>query len=395
MAAQKQFTTSAGSHLNNREIFYGPATPGSTPYTWPVPSGTTEVHVHVWGGGGPGHYLSWAGAGGGGGGYARAPYTVTDSDTLAITVGGAAATSSVTIPTQSPTGSTSPVSATGGSIGNAPSNGGVGGSGAVTLNPTFPHYYCMTANGGCGGWGTGFPVTQGAGGAAGSPLGTGGDGGWGCSTFGGGIGQAPGNNRHKQEYHYCVGGTGPYTTVGTIYACHGGNYLTGRKSGCYYNPDNYSNYTPSSGSTGDYSTIVLGSVGCSNFMETIKTCWHCWNPASYILSTCPGGFTRTYSAPEANTSRGSEWFYVEDMAGAGGYQYTTPTSDIIQSDAGAGAGGGPQGQAGILGGGSQCNNVNWALPTSAGYGGGGGSNNSAPAPQGPHTGGAGLVILYW
>ena len=395
MAAQKQFTTSAGSHLKNREIFYGPDSPGTTPYTWSVPSGTTEVHVHVWGGGGAGHYASWSGAGGGGGGYARAPYTVTDSDTLSITVGSAAASSSVTIPTQAPT---SPVSATNGSIGSVPgNNGGPGGSGAVTLNPTFPQYYCMTADGGCGGWkpSPAYPGPYtGSGGAAGSPLGTGGDGGWGCSNFGGGIGQAPGFNRHCQRFAYCIGGAGPYTQEGTITNCHGGNYLTGRKSGCYSNPDNYNNYSPAVGPIGDYATIVLGSVGRSNFMENIKTCWHCWNQASYTLSTCPGAMTRTYSGPEANTSRGDEWFWVEDMAGSGGYQYTSPVSDANMGDAGAGAGGGANGQAGILGGGSQCSSTTWALPTSAGYGGGGGSNGSAP-PQGPLTGGAGLVILYW
>ena len=102
------FTTSAGSHLNNRCIFTGPQT--NTP--WPVPKGTTEVHVHVWGGGGAACQtpLSY-GRGGGGGGYARTSLIVDDTDSLSITVGGNAGTSSVTVPTQTPG---SPITALGG-----------------------------------------------------------------------------------------------------------------------------------------------------------------------------------------------------------------------------------------------------------------------------------------
>ena len=296
MAAQKQFTTSAGSHLQNREIFYGPGS-----HTWPVPSGTTEVHVHVWGGGGSGYYSSWAGVGGGGGGYARAPYTVTDADTLSITVGANGSTSSVTIPTQTPN---SPMSATGGNTSSSTSTGGTGGTGTVTLHPSFPHYYCMNADGGAGGapCGPSYSSNMGSGGAAGSPLGIGGTGGWGCSNFGGGIGQAPGFNRHSQCYLYCNGGAGSpvYNQSGPLTNCWGGNYLTGRKSGCNYNPDAYTNYNPSSGPMGDLGTISVGSVGCSSFIENVKTCWFCFTYPAAVLYTCPGGLTRLYTAPDAN-----------------------------------------------------------------------------------------------
>ena len=143
------FPTSSGGggssetgNLRNRRIFYGPGT-----CTWTVPSGTTSVQVHVWGGGGAATGAPTAQqGGGGGGGYARAEYAVTDSDSLAITVGGASGTSSVTIPTQSPG---SPISATGGSSSTS-STGGAGGSGSISLASPHPTSYCFTAGGGCG-----------------------------------------------------------------------------------------------------------------------------------------------------------------------------------------------------------------------------------------------------
>lgn len=201
-----KLTPSPGNKVNRR-IFYGP---GSC--TWTVPSGTTSVEVHAWGGGGAGAPPSQScRGGGGGGGYARAEYVVTDSDTLAITIGGEGGTSSITIPTQSPG---SPVSATGGNSSSS-GTGSPGGGGTVTLASPQPTAYCFTASGGTGGnsecvisclnptctpgyctlW-----IGYGGGGAAGSPQGTGGDGGIGCGNGcrgggGGGIG-GPGCGSH-------------------------------------------------------------------------------------------------------------------------------------------------------------------------------------------------------
>lgn len=201
-----QLTPSPGNKVNRR-IFYGP---GSC--TWTVPSGTTSVEVHAWGGGGAGAPPSQScRGGGGGGGYARAEYVVTDSDTLAITIGGEGGTSSITIPTQSPG---SPVSATGGNSASS-GTGSPGGGGTVTLASPQPTTYCFTASGGTGGnsecviscltptctpgyctlW-----VGYGGGGAAGSPQGTGGNGAGGCGNVyhgggGGGIG-GPGCGSH-------------------------------------------------------------------------------------------------------------------------------------------------------------------------------------------------------
>lgn len=201
---------------NNRRIFTSEA--GGT-CTWPVPSGTTSVEVHVWGGGGAAQGAPDNGGsqgGGGGGGYARAEYVVTDSDTLAITVGGPGGTSSVTIPTQSPG---SPVSATGGS--SAPGQSGAsGGTGSVSLASPHPTQYCFTASGGSGGagsptiacncaaWPPGvfnkvWMAGRGGGGGAGSPRGNGSNGAdnpdSNCTAFysggGGGIGGA-GNLRN-------------------------------------------------------------------------------------------------------------------------------------------------------------------------------------------------------
>lgn len=178
--------------LGNRRIFYGPGT-----CTWTVPSGTTSVQVHVWGGGGAatGSPTAQQG-GGGGGGYARAEYAVTDSDSLAITIGGVSGTSSVTIPTQSPG---SPISATGGSSSTSSSGGG-GGSGSVSLASPHPTDYCFTASGGSGGNNSPCFVQcnnrpcdpnhcfrwtgTGGGGAAGSPRGPGGNGRQGCASVG-------------------------------------------------------------------------------------------------------------------------------------------------------------------------------------------------------------------
>lgn len=192
--------SSTTGNLGNRRIFYGPGT-----CTWTVPSGTTSVQVHVWGGGGAATGAPTAQqGGGGGGGYARAEYAVTDSDSLAITIGGVSGTSSVTIPTQSPG---SPISATGGSSSTS-STGGAGGNGSVSLASPQPTDYCFTACGGCGGDGsTCFAscanppqsptrthrwTTTGGGGGAGSPRGPGGCGGQSDAMTGNGFRAAGG-----------------------------------------------------------------------------------------------------------------------------------------------------------------------------------------------------------
>lgn len=193
----------------NRRIFYGPGT-----CTWTVPSGTTSVQVHVWGGGGAATGAPTAQqGGGGGGGYARAEYAVTDSDSLAITIGGVSGTSTVTIPTQSPS---SPVEG-GGGASSTSAVGGAGGNGTVTLGSQHPTSYCFTASGGCGGDSspcfancanpTQRPAVThkwtgtGGGGAAGSPRGPGGCGGLGCAAVGSGFRTAGGGGIAK-----CAGG---------------------------------------------------------------------------------------------------------------------------------------------------------------------------------------------
>jgi len=281
-----KLTPSPGNKVNRR-IFYGP---GSC--TWTVPSGTTSVEVHAWGGGGAGAPPSQScRGGGGGGGYARAEYVVTDSDTLAITIGGEGGTSSITIPTQSPG---SPVSATGGSSSSS-GTGSPGGSGSVSLASPQPTTYCFTAPGGQGG--TSGSVTcclnppsqagycvlwvgYGGGGAAGSPQGTGGSGGDGdgaCQNGGGGGG---------------IGGPGC--------RAHGGGARGGSSGLC----------------TG----AGVGKISLFNSNQT-------------------GGETGAMRAD----CREDVWWRVEDIGGAGGLGWGGPLNSEQQSmpmAGGKGAGGG-------------------------------------------------------
>lgn len=180
-----------GTGKQNRRIFIGPAS-----FTWPVPPDITEVEVHCWGGGGNGTQFFPGYAGGGGGGYVTHVYPVTSSDIFSITVGGTGGTSSVTVPTQSPT---SPISATGGS--SLPSvtmtpSGNPGGSGSFTIAPGVSTARTFTANGGSGGGedtpsfssftgGGGAGFIYGPGGSAGRSVGPG------DSTAGGGIRSTP------------------------------------------------------------------------------------------------------------------------------------------------------------------------------------------------------------
>ena len=159
----------------------------------------------------------------------------------------------------------------------------------------------------------------------------------------------------------------------------------GRHS-CNYEPIAYSSYSPWQLSQGSWETVVLGSVTCNTYLENINSCFY--NPSG----SQPGAFTTVYKGPEANTGRGDEWFWVEDMAGAGGFNYSTPIDACQMNYAGAGAGGGTYGKGGILGGGAD-----WSTPTpqlQAGYAGGGGASGNLPS-GGPLVGGNGLVILYW
>ena len=294
--------SSSSTGKTNRKIFYGPSS-----CTWPVPSGTTEVEVHVWGGGGGCNSgCCWQG-GGGGGGYARATYTVTGTDSLSITVGGAAGTSSVTIPTQSPT---SPISATGGN--DAPATtccnsncqckaGGTGGSGSVSLSPQHPTHYCFTASGGQGGMGfvaclfdppTSDYVMRGGtggGGAAGSPKGTGGNGSssdLSCvnsqvnhAGAGGGIG----------------GNDGCFTNGGGAY---------GFAHQCYGGDRN----TAGSGKNGNQSYL---NASVDIFAPTVTTCNTHYLNAN--LSSCVQDY----------------WFAVEEIGGSGGLGFNNGGCDFI------------------------------------------------------------------
>lgn len=374
------FTTSAGSHLNNRCIFTGSQTT-----TWPVPAGTTEVHVHVWGGGGGACATPTAcGRGGGGGGYARASLTVTDSDSLSITVGGVSGTSSVTVPTQSPG---SPISATGG--GNATStDAGTGGTGTVALAPTQCQWYCYTATGGAGGISPNYTSPAG-GGAAGSPLGTGGFGGtseFGLNNvgYGGGIGDIPGNGFIKYQIAQPL-------TPGPACECifvlsRAGTHLTGaicttEPSCCPSTMGCGLRYTYPS--TWDQKNVEeFGTVGSSMFGNAAFRF-----PPDKHPGCLPGEHKAlcrvTYPGGAIDSSMGEEWFYVEDMAGssswstsAGGYCCFRASKSL----GGAGAGGG-----GILGGGNSF---------SSGGAGCAGGQGSSPTP-GFAPGTPGMVIIYW
>lgn len=362
--------------LGNRRIFYGPGT-----CTWTVPSGTTSVQVHVWGGGGAATGAPNAmQGGGGGGGYARAEYAVTDSDSLAITIGGVSGTSSVTIPTQSPG---SPISATGGSSSTS-STGGQGGSGSVSLASPHPTSYCFTAGGGCGGdsspcfaYCNNPPqdpnlVTRwtgtGGGGGAGSPRGDGGCGGLGCTNGPGsyGFGTAGGGGAGR-----CYGGS----------TCGGG---------------------------GSRGSLTQGKAG-SNIQQMIPT-------------------SRSLEQAKRVNCRDDIWWRVEEIGGSGGVGWKELTccdfSHMVMSG-GSGSGGGGGGitwganPTGI----QQFDKFMASMGGQGGFLGGGGGNiyvcqdkPTSPQPcwtyayeacptdgRGGYAGGAGggaegmpgVVIIYW
>jgi len=144
--------------------------------TFTIPSGVTKLKMTIVGGGGTGGAGGFSeGTGGGGGGLAIKYLTgLTPGNTLTVTVGGAAGTSSVASGTQSIT----TVSATGGANGQA--NAGAGGAGGTGSNGDLN----MTggqggpSNGGTsrGGGGGQYIAFAGSGGASAGGWGYGGNG---------------------------------------------------------------------------------------------------------------------------------------------------------------------------------------------------------------------------
>ena len=434
--AEQLRTTSTSSHLKNRRIFTG-----GQSTTWQVPEGTTEVWVHVWGGGGSSCGVAQAccpqclcpktGAAGGGGGYSRAIYSVTDADTLSITVGGDGGTSSVTIPTQTPG---SPLSATGGGSASSATSGGSGGTGSITLNPTFSTYYCMTASGGSGGAQYSPSCCgYGGGGAAGSPLGPGGNGMdgvpngqttydpgnyccWNYCTAdggsGGGIGGSNGVIMVTPDKINCT--TFQCTSPGSIttqivcticrFQLTGGSALQTNAQIMLCNGDMTPGGVPSANGN------IFGSVG--NFDAQVLTCntISCGICVNVNCAGCPkiiyNSTNLTKSSYLSNTTSGIDWFYVEDIAGSSGYfNYATPqrTNLSLVGDGAGGAGGavGPTSNAGFLGGGGGrgcdiCNTTYnppanpGTCPFSCGGCAGGAGATCVPVPGTP-----GAVIIYW
>jgi len=175
--------------------------------TFTIPSGVTKLKMTIVGGGGAGSTATAAsggyeGAGGGGGGLAIKYLTgLTPGNTLTVTVGAAAGTSSVASGTQSIT----TVSATGGANGvtAAVGNGGNGGTGSngdlnMTGGAGGQNYLAVSRGGGSGQ----FINSAGSGGASAGGWGYGGDAG--TSATAGTAGRAYGGG----------GGGGNFNTAG-------------------------------------------------------------------------------------------------------------------------------------------------------------------------------------
>lgn len=373
----------------NREIFTGPYTE-----TWSVPDGVTEVEVHVWGGGGGGSGCCYGG-GGGGGGYARTRLKVTSDDSLSITVGGNAGTSSVTVPTQSPG---SPVSSTGGSNGSSsspPSDacnptgfcysrcicGGAGGTGSVSLASPQPKEYCYTASGGAGGvggclcmdptypnpsdWGSVNNRTVGffgSGGAAGSPRGNGGGDASESTSYcggngGGGIGGHSGSSwvtaGNGCQTYYCS--PGPGTAINICYGC-GTLFYGGSGGGSFGNgfTENIAatRYVPNDTCPMNCGALQVGGAGKEvNYSLTFQGLGIS-NPNCGCLPSSPSvrkpmvmneGSIFCGATPVSN-----EWWRVEDIGGAGGTGANAKTSQGGTPGYAGGGGGGWSGQYGPL-----------------------------------------------
>ena len=165
--------------------------------TFTIPSGVTKIKMTIVGGGGNGRGSSdWANGGGGGGGAAIKYLTgLTPGNTLTVTVGAAAGTSSVasgtqSITTVSATGGSTPTAATTAGVGGVGSNGDLnlkgagGGSGMVSIDISpCGSVYAMSGNGGSSILGGGAANRSDAG--AGSAGGNYGGGGSGSNGLGG------------------------------------------------------------------------------------------------------------------------------------------------------------------------------------------------------------------
>lgn len=384
-----------GFTKQNRAIFIGP-----TSVNWTVPQDVTEIEVHCWGGGGNGSTASvfghGGGGGGGGGGYVFHVYPVVKGDILAITVGGQGGTSSVTVPTQSPT---NPISATGGSNGTLVSfpvspqggpgiaysgYGGLGGSGSYTIASGISTAYSITAKGGSGGnteessYYAGYPyaywyISGAGGGAAGSPYGNGGDG-----------GSVPKNSLYENTPGYTKGGGG-----GAI----GGN--PGKHGG-------YGGYGPPS--RGNGGSIEIAQYFISS--PTIQSLNTIDNYKTYNIV----GFGTTTINPSKIPPTNSLWFYVGEITGFGAGP--TPSSASGAGSGGGGEYGGPSPtytNGTFLGGGGGSHSY-WFIYPGGPYnqfysggngglcGGGGGGSTTQYSPTsgtGTGAGGAGVVIIYW
>ena len=170
--------------------------------TFTIPSGVTKLKMTIVGGGGNGRGGTDISNGGGGGGGAAIKYLtgITPGNTLTVTVGAAAGTSSVASGTQSIT----TVSATGGSTPTVTQTAGVGGVGSNgDLNIK-----------GAGG-GPGISISQGSGGCTYS-IGLSGEGG--SSILGGGAANRSDSGAGSAGGNYGGGGSGTVSTGGTSYS---------------------------------------------------------------------------------------------------------------------------------------------------------------------------------
>lgn len=188
-------TVSASAGGINSQVF-------TSSGTFTIPSGVTKLKMTIVGGGGNGRGGTDVSNGGGGGGGAAIKYLtgITPGNTLTVTVGAAAGTSSVASGTQSIT----TVSATGGSTPTVTQTAGVGGVGSNgDLNIK-----------GAGG-GPGITISQGSGGCT-YAIGLSGEGG--SSILGGGAANRTGDGAGSAGGNYGGGGSGTVSTAGTSYS---------------------------------------------------------------------------------------------------------------------------------------------------------------------------------
>ena len=187
-------TVSASAGGINSQVF-------TSSGTFTIPSGVTKLKMTIVGGGGNGRGGTDVSNGGGGGGGAAIKYLtgITPGNTLTVTVGAAAGTSSVASGTQSIT----TVSATGGSTPTVTQTAGVGGVGSNgDLNIK-----------GAGG-GPGITISQGY--PCTYAIGLSGEGG--SSILGGGAANRSDSGAGSAGGNYGGGGSGTVSTGGTSYS---------------------------------------------------------------------------------------------------------------------------------------------------------------------------------